>query len=126
MRKLTLSAIALGTAAFFAVVQFASPAAFAQPAAAAQMGQTQQSQHVQLPGKNPANAAIYKHAQIFMGTISKQNGHYVLTAGQFTYKLNEQSKLAKYKGEQVQITGKLNPKTNKVHVLKIKKASSGY
>ena len=87
------------------------------------MGQAQQTQHVQLPGKNPANMAIYKHAQVFLGTISKQNGHYVLTAGQFTYKLNDPAKVKKYNGEQVQITGKLNPKTNKIKIIRVKKPS---
>lgn len=126
MRKLTLSTIALGAAAFFAVAQFASPAAFARPATVAQMGQTQQSKQPQMPGKNTANNAIHNQTQMFLGTISKQNGHYVLTVGQFTYKLNDQSELAKYNGEQVRITGKLNPKTNKINVQKIKKAGSGY
>lgn len=124
MKNITLSGMALILAAFIGMVQFGSPTAFARPAAAAQMGQTQQTQHVQLPGKNSANSAIYSHAQIFMGTVSKQNGHYVLTAGQFTYKLNDQSKVKKYNGEQVLITGRLNPKTNKITVMKIKKSQS--
>lgn len=119
MKKISLGTLALVAGAFFIAMQFASPAAFARPAAASQMGQSQQGAKVKIPsnpGRSPSNVS-----QIFWGTVTKKNGQYVLTAGQFTYKLNDQSQLAKYAGEQVQITGKLKPKTNRIKVQKIKK-----
>lgn len=119
MKKISLGTLALVAGAFFIAMQFASPAAFARPSAASQMGQSQQGAKVKIPsnpGRSPSNVS-----QIFWGTVTKKNGQYVLTAGQFTYKLNDQSQLAKYAGEQVQITGKLKPKTNRIKVQKIKK-----
>lgn len=123
MKKITLNAMTLVVAAFFGIVQFGSPTAFARTAAIARDGQNQQTQQPKVPGKSPANAALYSQPQVFLGTVTKQNGHFVLTAGQFTYKLNDQSKIKKYAGEQVQITGKLNPKTNKIKIMKIRKPS---
>ena len=122
MKKISLGTLALVAGALFVAMQFASPAAFARSAAVTQMGQSQQNAKVKVPSNprmTPSNGS-----QIFWGTVKKQNGHYVLTAGQFTYKLNDQSQLKKYAGEQVQVTGKLNPKTNKIKVKKIKKAGS--
>lgn len=124
MKKFTIGGMVLMFAAFIGMVQFGSPAAFARSTAAAQMGQSQQSQHVQLPGKKSANIAMSNTPEAFLGTITRKNGNYVLTVGRFTYKLNEQSKLSKYDGAQVQIIGNLNPRTNKIKVQEIKKAGS--
>lgn len=123
MKKITFGGMTLILAAFFGMMVAGSPTAFARSTAVAQRGKTQQTQHVQLPNESPANMALYNTTQVFLGTVTKQDGHYVLTAGQLTYKLNDQSKVQKYNGEQVQIIGKLNPKTNKIKVKKIKKAN---
>lgn len=122
MKKITFGGLALLVATFFGMVQFGSLTAFARSTPVGQMGQTHQAQDVQLASKQ-AGMAPYNKAQVFLGTIAKQNGHYVLTVGQMTYKLTDQAKVKRYKGEQVQITGKLNPKTNKITVKKIKKSS---
>lgn len=123
MKNFVVSGIALVVASFFAMIQFGSPTAFARPMPAAQMGQSQQGQ---VQTKNQAKPA-YRNAQIYLGTVTKQNGQYVLKAGTFTYKLSDQSQAKKYEGKEVQITGKLNPKTNKINVQKIKKAGgNGY
>lgn len=122
MKKITFSALAFLVAAFFGMIQFGSPTALAATTASGQMGQNKQAQHVQLPsnqqGMNP-----YNKAEAFLGTVTKQNGHYVLTVGQITYKLTDQRKVAQYKGKQVEIIGKLNPKTNRIKVKTIKRPS---
>lgn len=122
MRRVTLSGVALVIAAFFGIMQFGSQAAFARSTAVAQMGQNQTGQHVQLPGHSQYHTAQkqLKRAQVFLGTITKKNGHYVLTAGAFNYKLSNQSWAEKYSGKEVEVTGKLNVKTNKIKVKKIK------
>lgn len=121
MKKFIFSGLVMAVAAFFGVLGFAPSTAFARSTAVAEVGQTQKGPQVKLPSNS--GMPPYKQAEVFLGTISKQNGHYVLTAGQMTYKLNDPAKVKKYNGEQVQITGKLNPKTNKIQVLKIKKPS---
>lgn len=123
MKTITFGATAIILAACIGMVQFGSPTTFARSTAVAQAGNSQHSHQAQISGNSSANAALYSQSQVFLGTISKDNGHYVLTAGYFTYKLDDQSKVKQYDGEQVQITGKLNPKTNKIHIIRIRKPS---
>lgn len=144
MRRLTLGGMALVLAALLGMVHFGSAAALALPATATQTNtkvkKTKPRYRIRtLPGLtgpgHKANSKAKEKAkklekealqkQAFLGTISKKNGHYVLTAGIFTYKLNDQSQAEKFKGKKVRVTGKLNPTTNKIQVKKITKAS-GY
>lgn len=122
MRKLTLSGMVLALAAFFGIMQYGSPTAFARSSAVAQMGQTQTGQHVQLPGKSQYHMARKqsKRVHLYVGTITKKNGHYVLTDGGFSYKLSNQAQAMKDYGKEVEVSGRLNPKTNKIKVKKIK------
>lgn len=142
MKRLTLGGTALVLAALFGMVQFGSPQAFALPATSTQTNtkvkKTKPQYHVRtLPGltgpAHKANGKAKKEAQklenqalqnqAFLGTIARKNGHYVLSAGIFTYKLNDQSQAEKFKGKKVRVTGKLNPQTNRIQVKKITKAS---
>lgn len=144
MKRLTIGGMALVLAALFGMVQFSPPAALALPPTGTQTNtrvkKTKPHYRIRtLPGltgpAHKANSKAKKKAkrlekqalqkQAFLGTIAKKNGHYVLTAGIFTYKLNNQSEAQKFKGKKVRVTGKLNPKTNKIQVKKITKAS-GY
>lgn len=137
MKRIALSGWALIFAALFGMVQFGSPAAFARPDASTQTKTTESQYHVRkLPGltapahsqsKATKNAGKTAKAnvrkQAFLGTIAKKNGHYVLTSGIFTFKLNDQAQVKKFKGKRVKVTGKLNPQTNKIQVANIETAS---
>lgn len=113
MKKLTLGGLALAIVAFFGVVQFAAPTAWARSQAA----QAGQAAPVKVEPAHP------KPAEIFVGTISKRNGNYVLVAGANHYKLSDQGKAAKYNGKAVEVYGKLNVASNTIHVKKIESLS---
>jgi hypothetical protein len=62
----------------------------------------------------------------FTGTIAADNGGQVVfhdSQANKDYHLDDSKTAAKFAGKQVVITGKLNPSTNVIHVVKIKKAS---
>lgn len=144
MKRIPFGGFALILATLFGMVQFGAPAAFAAPASGTQQKNsktkiTHPNYHVRtLPGlTGPTQKSSKQKAkkrakklekatlqnEAFVGTITKKNGHYVLTAGMFTFKLTNQKKVKKYKGKKVRVTGKLNPETNRIMVHQIKKAS---
>ena len=58
--------------------------------------------------------------QSFTGTISKDNGKYVLKTSQNTvYQIDDQDKAKGYEGKPVKITGTLDTNSNTVHVTSI-------
>jgi hypothetical protein len=62
----------------------------------------------------------------FTGTITAETGGQVVfhdSQANKDYHLDDSKAAAKFAGKQVVITGKLNPSTNVIHVVKIKKAS---
>jgi Protein of unknown function (DUF5818) len=62
----------------------------------------------------------------FTGTITAESGGQVVfhdSQANKDYHLDDSKAAAKFAGKQVVITGKLNPSTNVIHVVKIKKAS---
>lgn len=139
MKIITLSGTAFVLAVLFGIVPFASRAAFALPATGTESTNSKPTYHIRtLPGlTGPAHKAktnaqkkaqkvekTIARQQAYLGTITKENGHYVLTAGMFTFKLNDQAQVKKFNGKRVQVTGKLNPQTNKIKVEQIKKASA--
>lgn len=138
MKTIRFSGMVLILAALFAMVQFASPFAFAVPDANTHAERTQPHYRIRkLPGLNAplhtqskaekkaekvAKGAVQQQA--FLGTIAKKNGHYVLTEGIFTFKLNNQAKAKKFLGKKVQVKGKLNPQNNRIQVSQIKPVSA--
>lgn len=127
MRKLTLGGMALVLTTFFGIMQFGPPAVFARPSAVEKIGQTQSGQHVRLPSQSQYQMARKqsKRAHLYVGTITKKNGHYVLSEGGFSYKLSNQTQAMKDYGKEVEVSGKLNPKTNKIKIKKIKVMGGG-
>lgn len=139
MKRIAFAGLALTLAGLFGMVQFGSPAAFARPDTNTQSKNTQPRYRIRkLPGlttpvhraQNKARKKAEKVAkaavqqQAFLGTIAKKNGHYVLTAGIFTFKLNDQAQAKKFNGKKVRVSGKLNPQTNRIQVASIKKVSA--
>lgn len=148
MKTITFGGLALILAALFGMVQLGAPAAYALPTRSTQQKKQKKSKTkiihrkykirglpgLTAPGPGAAKEKAKKRAeklekstlqnQSFIGTIAQQNGHYVLTAGMFTFKLTDQGQAKKYKGKKVRITGKLNPQTNKINVHQIQKVSS--
>lgn len=134
MKKTIYGLFALALAALFGTVLCGPSEAFARPMPKAQNSSSNSGYHIRkLPGltapakkkakKKPINKSFLKH-EAFLGKIAKKNGHYVLTAGIFSYKLSNQAEAKKYKGENVKVIGKLNPQTNKITVKQIKKAGA--
>jgi len=123
MKKLTLGGLTLAIAAFLGMVQFGAPTAMARSQAAAQTAPSgeqgdQSTQAQETPSRS-------KSAEVFVGTVSKQNGSYVLEAGSEQYKLSNQTKAAKYNGQKVEVYGKLKAASNTIHVKKIKSLGNG-
>lgn len=149
MKTISLSGLVLVLATFFGMVQFGPPAAFARPDTNAtsltnsKVKKTKAHYHIRrLPGltapahKKQSNAEreakkkakkAEKEAvnrQHFLGTIAKKNGHYVLTSGILTFKLNDQAQAKKYAGKKVNVTGKLDPYKNRINVQIIQSESA--
>lgn len=119
MRKNIIAVIALILASAFGFLQFGSGTAFAQPAATAQQQgdpavQTAQSSYPQ------AQTRPARMIQYFFGTVEKKNGKFVLSTVGKTYKLNRQSKVAKYNRKQVEVIGTLASNMKTIHIQKIK------
>jgi|GEM_PF-2627233 len=143
MKTTALSGLVLMIAAMFVTVQFGAVTAFARPdtnTTSSKVKKTKSHYHMmKLPGLTaPAHSRARQKArkeakkaekealnrQHFLGTIAKKNGHYVMTAGILTFKLNDQAQVRKYAGKTVNITGKLNPYQNRINVQNIKTASA--
>jgi uncharacterized protein DUF5818 len=58
-------------------------------------------------------------SRVFMGTVVKQKGSYVLEAGGLSYKLDDQSKAKEYEGKAVKVTGRMDKPNNTIHVEEI-------
>ncbi len=138
MKRIRFSGLVLILAALFGMVQFASPAAFAVPDANTHAERTQPRYHIRkLPGLTAplhAQSKARKKAgkvakasvqqQAYLGTIAKENGHYVLTDGISTFKLSNQAQAKKFIGKKAQVNRKLNPVTNRIRVSQIMTAGA--
>jgi hypothetical protein len=71
-----------------------------------------------------AASATPEGVRAFSGSITRQNGAYVLKAGNNFFKLDNQSKAKEYKGKNVQVTGSLDKSTNTIHVENIAASAS--
>lgn len=75
----------------------------------------------QQPGPNPESQAQQQPlSQIFIGTIVKDGGKYVLKELESSvFQLDDQEKAKLYEGKQVKIAGSLDAKNNTLHVARI-------
>ncbi|MFI5069609.1 MAG: hypothetical protein ACHP8A_01860 [Terriglobales bacterium] len=61
--------------------------------------------------------------QPFTGTVIAHDTRYVLRAGDLEHKLDAQSRVAKYVGQKVKITGSLDKANNIIHIQTIEEIS---
>jgi hypothetical protein len=62
--------------------------------------------------------------RVYLGTIIKDRGAYVLKAANEKYRLDNQRKAKNYKGKDVKVMGTLDKTTNLIHVQKIEASPS--
>lgn len=97
------------------------------PAASAQTSRNTQNTTEQTPQNTTLqNQPLQRSGmRTYTGFINKLDGQYMLTAPwtNMIYKLDNQQAAQKYNGQEVAITGNLDPKTSIIHIKNIADAS---
>jgi lipopolysaccharide export system protein LptA len=75
-----------------------------------------------LSATSPSDDA--KDAKTFTGKIAQDSGKFILRddENKVTYQLDDQDKAKKFDGQEVKITGTLDPQSNTIHVMEIQSA----
>ncbi|MBV8051908.1 MAG: hypothetical protein JOZ80_12005 [Acidobacteriaceae bacterium] len=71
------------------------------------------------PTTTVSTSSLKAKLRPFMGRVLRQNGGYVLKAGDLEYKIDDADAVRNYAGKNVKITGSLDRQSNTIHVEKV-------